>query len=279
MSDRAAGEGRRLRVLIVDDEAFNRLRLQDLVSREPGVDLVGTAADGIEAIAAIRALAPDVVFLDVQMPGKSGIDVVREVGAAQMPATIFVTAYDRYAVEAFEIAAIDYLVKPFDDERFEQAIVRARKAVESSGLQDLRERMLSVLGAVAPTASASAPSPGAATPGAGEYLERIAVDVKGTVRPVPVSEIDYIVASGPYAEIFTAGKRHLIRETMQSLEDRLDPAKFMRVHRSVIVRLELVEGLRRGAGGDGEVLLRGGISLRASRTRREALEKWLGMKG
>lgn len=111
------------------------------------------------------------------------------------------------------------------------------------------------------------------------YLERIPVEVQGTIRPIPVGDIDYILASGPYAELVVQGRRHLVREAMQVLEERLDPARFMRIHRSVIVRLALVEGLRRGAGGDGEVLLKGGGRLRVSRTRREALERWLGLEG
>jgi two-component system LytT family response regulator len=269
-SGTGGGDRPPLRVLIVDDEAFNRLRVRDLLEAEPDIEVVGEAVDGVEAVAQIRALAPDLVFLDVRMPGLTGIDVVRAIGPEHMPATIFVTAFDQYAVEAFRVAALDYLVKPFDDERFAQALQRARRVLALEGLASMRAQLLQLLGASEPARTEEPPR---ATP----YLERIPVEVQGTVRPVPVGEIDYILASGPYAELVVAGRRLLVREAMQTLEDRLDPARFMRIHRSVIVRLDRVEGLRRGAGGDGEVLLKGGGKLRVSRTRREALERWLGI--
>ncbi|MEO8335666.1 MAG: LytTR family DNA-binding domain-containing protein [bacterium] len=275
MADSLNGGGAPLRVLVVDDEPLNRLRLEDLLRRESGVSEILSASDGFEAVTMIRAERPDLVFLDVQMPGKSGLDVVREVGADAMPATIFVTAYDQYAVEAFNVAAVDYLVKPFDDERFEEAFRRARKSLAAEDMGRLREQLLTIL------------QPGAAQPGDGTtttkaaasspYLQRLAVEIRGTVRPVLVQDVDYITSDGPYAELHVAGRRHVIRETMQTLEERLDPSKFMRVHRSVIVRLDLIESLERGAGGDGELRLKGGARLRVSRTRREALERWLGL--
>jgi two-component system LytT family response regulator len=263
-----------VRVLVVDDEPLARMRVEDLLRHEADVEIVGTAENGIEAIAAIRTLRPDLVFLDVQMPGKTGIDVVREVGPEAMPATIFVTAFDAFAVQAFDVAAVDYLVKPFDDERFEQAFLRARRKLSLEGMGELRERLLAVLQGGAPATGATPASP---TPPPASYLERIAVETRGKVRAVPVGEIDYITASGPYAELHTGERRYLIREAMNTLEQRLDPARFMRVHRSVIVRLDLVETLHRGAGGDYEVQFKGGRRLRVSRSRREALERWLGV--
>ncbi len=270
----APGE-RPIRALVVDDESFNRRRLQDLLKRTDGVTLAGVAQDGFEAVDAIRALRPDLVFLDVHMPEKSGLDVLREVGAAEMPATIFVTAYDAYAVQAFDLSAVDYLVKPFDDERFEQAMARARRALAFDGMRALRAQLLALLQAnevpgvpdprVAPAARA-----------ASRYLERIAVEINGTARPVAVASIECITADGPYAELHVGGRRYVIREAMQTLEERLDPQHFMRVHRSVIVRLDLVEAFERVPGGDGEVILRGGTRLRVSRTRRAPLERWLG---
>jgi two-component system, LytTR family, response regulator len=269
---------RPIRVLVVDDEPLARLRLEDLLRHEAGVEIVGTAEDGLAAVEAIRSLHPDLVFLDVQMPGKSGLDVVREIGPAAMPATIFVTAFDQFALQAFDVAAIDYLVKPFDDERFEQAFRRARHRFELEGIGRLREQLLALLhgtgtSAATPTASPAAPPPVAQPP----YLERIAVEMRGKVRSVPVAEIDYITASGPYAELYVGDRRYVIREAMQTLEERLDPRQFIRVHRSVIVRLDMVETLFRGAGGDYEVQLKGGTRLRVSRSRREALERWLGV--
>jgi two-component system LytT family response regulator len=274
MADSLSVGNAALRVLVVDDEPLNRLRLEDLLRRETTVAEILSASDGFEAVTAIRAERPDLVFLDVQMPGKSGLDVVREVGADAMPATIFVTAYDQYAVEAFAVAAVDYLVKPFDDERFEEAFRRARKTLAANDMGRLREQLLSIL---QPTAGTGESTGTMSAAPASPYLERLAVEIRGTVKPVLVQDIDYITSDGPYAELHVAGRRHVIRETMQTLEERLDPSKFMRVHRSVIVRLELIESLERGAGGDGELRLRGGARLRVSRTRREALERWLGL--
>jgi two-component system LytT family response regulator len=261
-----------IRVLVVDDEPLARERVLDLLAHEAGVEVVGTADNGTAAVEAIRAHQPDLVFLDVQMPGKTGLDVVREIGPDEMPATIFVTAFDQYALRAFELAALDYLVKPFDDERFEQAFQRARRLIELREMGKLREQLLAVL---QHGSTDDAPAP--AAPAQSPYLERIAVEMRGKVRVVPVDQIDYITASGPYAELHTGERTHLIRETMQTLEERLDPRQFIRIHRSAIVRLPLVETLLRGAGGDYEVQLKGGLRLPVSRSRREELERRLGV--
>jgi two-component system LytT family response regulator len=201
-----------------------------------------------------------------------------------MPATVFVTAYDQYALKAFDMAAIDYLVKPFDDERFEQAFARARRLIELEEVDRLSEQLLAVLqggghaGATGGLGGATA-HPAGATPGAGkpEYLERIAVETRGQVRVVPVGDIEYITASGPYAELHANGRAHVIRERMQMLEERLDPAKFFRIHRSAIVRLDQIETLLRDPGGDYGVKLRSGVQLSVSRNRVEQLERWMGL--
>ncbi len=267
------GVGRALRVLIVDDEPLARQRIQDLLAREPAVRVVGTAANGQAALDEIRDLDPDLVFLDVQMPGKTGLDVLREMGPDAMPPTIFVTAYDQYALDAFDAAAVDYLVKPFDDERFEQAFRRARRAIELEEVGRLTEQLRGVLQAGQATAP-DAPS-GARAPGG--HLERIAVEMPGRVHVVPVADIDYITASGPYAELHVGGETHLVRERMQELEGRLDPERFLRIHRSTIVRLDLVDTLLRGGGGDYEVRLKDGTLLRVSRSRVGALEERIGL--
>jgi two-component system, LytTR family, response regulator len=263
-----------LRVLIVDDEPLARQRLEDLLSREDGVEIVGTADNGDAAVQAIRDWKPDLLFLDVQMPGKTGLDVVREIGADAMPPTIFVTGYDQYALKAFELAAVDYVVKPFDDERFEQAFRRARRMVELEEVGRLRSQLLAVLQG---TSAGAAPGPPADGGPRSAYLERIAVETKGQVRVVPVKQIDYIVASGPYAELYVGEKRYIIRERMQTLEERLDPNRFFRIHRSAIVRLDLVETLLRNPGGDYAVQLKGGVRLKVSRSRFEELEKRMGL--
>ncbi|HNS28451.1 MAG TPA: LytTR family DNA-binding domain-containing protein [Steroidobacteraceae bacterium] len=260
-----------LRVLIVDDEALARQRLADLLAREQAVEIVGQIDNGDAAVKAIRDLAPDLVFLDVQMPGRTGIDVVREIGATQMPATIFVTAYDQYALTAFDVAAIDYLVKPFDDERFELALSRARRAIELREIGALSTRLRTLLDA--PTGT-----PAAASAAAGRgYLERIAVEMRGQIRVVPVEEIDAITASGPYVELHVGDRTYLVRERMQTLEERLDPQQFARVHRSVIVRLDRIGALLREAGGDYAVRLKNGKQHPVSRSRVDQLQRWIGV--
>lgn len=258
-----------LRVLLVDDEALARQRLEDLLRHQENVEIVGTADNGEAAVNAIRTLKPDLVFLDVQMPGKTGLDVIRTIGADKMPATVFVTAYDQYALKAFEMAAIDYLVKPFDDERFEQAFARARRLIELEEVDRLSEQLLAVL--------QSGGTAGAPAAGKAQYLERIAVETRGQVRVVPVEDIEYITASGPYAELHAGGRAHVIRERMQMLEERLDPSKFFRIHRSAIVRLDQIETLLRDPGGDYGVRLRSGVQLSVSRNRVEQLERWMGL--
>lgn len=234
-----------LRVAIVDDELLARQRIEDLLAKEADVVVAGTAADGNRAVEMIRELQPDVVFLDVQMPGKTGVEVARAIGEA-MPPTVFVTAYDQHAVQAFELAAVDYLVKPFDDERFAQALGRARRAAA------LREP-------------------------ARQYVDRIAVELRGQVRAVPVERIEYITASGPYAELHVEGKTFAVRERMQTLEEKLDPRRFFRIHRSAIVRVDMVDVFLRHAGGDYGVRLKNGVELSVSRARREELEARLGI--
>ena len=259
-----------LRVLIADDERLARQRLEDLLRYEDNVEVVGRTDNGLATIAAIRELEPDIVFLDIQMPGKTGLEVVREIGVVDMPPVIFTTAYD-HAVAAFDLAAIDYLIKPFDDERFEKAFRRARKMIELNQVSKLSDELRALLRAGAGPA-------GPAGPAKSQYLERIAVEMRGQVRVVPVKQIDYMVASGPYAELFVGDKRYLIRERMQTLEERLDPAKFFRIHRSAIVRLDLIETLIKNPGGDYGVQLKGGVKLKVSRSRFESLETLLGVK-
>ena len=260
-------EAKALRVLIADDERLARQRLEDLLRYEDNVEIVGRTDNGLATVAAIRELEPDIVFLDIQMPGKTGLEVVREIGPDDMPPVIFTTAYD-HAVAAFDLAAIDYLIKPFDDERFEKAFRRARKMIELNQVSKLSDELRTLL-------RAGAGAPGTAK---SQYLERIAVEMRGQVRVVPVKQIDYMVASGPYAELFVGDKRYLIRERMQTLEERLDPAKFFRIHRSAIVRLDLIETLIKNPGGDYGVQLKSGVKLKVSRSRFESLETLMGVK-
>jgi two-component system LytT family response regulator len=247
MPERSTAE-RALRVVIVDDELLARQRIEDLLAKEPNVVIAGIARDGDEAVKTIRELAPDLVFLDVQMPGRTGLDVVEAIGTDAMPATIFTTAYERFALKAFDVAAVDYLVKPFDDERFAQALARARKAI----------------GDLAPQKS--------------EFLDRIPVETRGQIRVVPVAKIDYITASGPYAELHVGERVFAVREKMQTLEEKLDPDVFFRIHRSAIVRLDRIDALLHAAGGDYAVRLKDGTELSVSRSRREELEARVGAR-
>jgi len=275
-----------LRILIADDEPLARQRIADLLAHEDDVQIAGMVDNGPAAVEAIERLHPDIVFLDVQMPGLTGLEVARTVGAARMPATIFVTAFDRHALQAFDLAALDYLVKPFDDERFEQAFARARRHTGLEVAQRLHERLLSVLREAegdAPGSNERADRPAGGTRGqapesaAPAYLERFPVESRGKVQFVDAADVDYIQASGPYAELVAGTRRHLIREPMQDLEERLDPRRFMRIHRSTIVQLDRVDTLLRGAGGDYELQLKDGTRLRVSRSRREEVERRLGL--
>ncbi|HEY7510311.1 MAG TPA: LytTR family DNA-binding domain-containing protein [Vicinamibacteria bacterium] len=263
-----------LRVLIADDEPLARLRIEDLLRDEPGIEVVATAEDGIEAIEAIERHRPDVAFLDIQMPGATGLDVVARTGPERMPATVFVTAYDEHAVKAFELAAVDYLVKPFDDERFARALARVKERVRARDVEAATRRLLDALGPAATgggSAGAAAPAPPAASPASG-YAPRIPVESRGQTRFVPVDAIDYITASGPYAELHVGAATHLIRERMQELERRLDPRRFVRIHRSAIVRLDRVESLQQRPGGELALRLRDGQELTVSRSRRREVE-------
>ena len=256
----------KLRVLVVDDEQPARRRLIDLIARRPDLELAGTSADGREAIEAILTGDPDLVLLDVQMPELTGLDVVRTIGAERMPPIIFVTAHDRYALRAFELAAVDYLLKPFDDARFDQAASRAHELIRLRTTDELRTQLVHLLAAT--DGKPHAPSP---------FVERLAVRERKEIRIVAVSEIDYITASGPYAELHVAGEALLHRERMQSLEEVLDPARFCRIHRSAIVNLARIAAIEPVPSGDSSLRLCSGTVLRVSRARLAELNSRLGI--
>lgn len=250
-----------LRVLVADDEPPARQRLLDLLSRESDLEVVGEAGTGIEAAEKIRTLGPDLVFLDVQMPGMTGLEVVREVGPEAMPAVVFVTAYDRHAVEAFELAALDYLLKPYTGERFRQALARVRDRRGGQPEGALRDQLAALLGTVTPMQDALQ------TP----YVSRLAVETRGKIRYVPVETVDYLASDGAYVEVHSGEETFVIRDRMQDLEGRLDPAVFTRIHRSTIVRLDRVESLLVGRNGDYAVRLMDGTRLAVARGRRDDL--------
>lgn len=262
-----------LRVLVVDDEPLASARITASLSDTEEIEVVGVANSGEQAVKWIQRHAPDIVFLDIQMPGMTGFDVIREVGAKNMPVIIFVTAYDQYAVRAFELAAVDYLLKPFEDDRLEEALQRAKSWLtfkQSSERETRLVQALEMLGANAPEVSTRNPATG--------FIDRIAVDSRSHLRVVLVQQIDYITASGVYAEIHVGDKQYIIRESMQSLEERLDPSRFLRIHRSIIVQLDRIDVLMRQTGGDYTIRLKDGTQLSVSRYRIEELEKWMGIR-
>jgi two-component system LytT family response regulator len=262
-------EPKTLRVAVVDDEILARHRIEDLLKKEASVDVVSSVGNGIAAVTMLRELRPDLVFLDVQMPGMTGLEVVAEVGPEAMPVTIFVTAYDQFALKAFELSALDYLVKPFDDERFAQAFARARGMIELKEAGRLTRHLLTLM--------QTAESTPGLLPQKSQWLERISVESRGQVRVVTAAKIDYITASGPYAELHVGEHTYAIRERMQTLAERLDPAVFFRIHRSAIVQLDRVDTMLRSSGGDYAVRLKNGAELPVSRSRREELEARLGV--
>lgn len=260
-----------LRMLVVDDEPLARSGIAALARRDEEILIIGECGDGQSAVDAIRNLAPDLVLLDVQMPEMNGFEVLETIGAERMPAVIFVTAYDQFAVRAFEVNALDYLLKPFDDERFAAAMARAKRAVRESQVGVLSQQLLGLLKTTgaAPIAEAT----GTANPQG--YITRLVVKNAGKVLFVRADEIDWIEAADYYVRLHISRKSHLLRETMSALEEKLDPAKFFRVHRSAIVNLDRVVEIQPYFHGEHILLLQDGSKLKLSRARKEKLEQVL----
>lgn len=238
----------KVRVLIVDDERPARNKLLLHLKAEADVEIVAEAQNGLEAVDAIRSLAPDLVFLDIQMPGMTGFEVIDAIGVEAMPAVVFVTAYDEYALRAFEVEAIDYLLKPFDEDRLRRALQRAEKRLHGKARD--AGRMERLLDSVRPAET---------------YLQRIVVKDKDRLFFVNVEEVIRLSGQENYVEIHTAGSSHLIRDTLNHLESRLDPQKFARIHRSEIVNIDGVKELHSWSHGDYIVILKEGTRLRLSR--------------
>jgi len=251
----------RVRVLVADDEPLARERLRLLLSREEGIDLVAECPNGTEAIDAIDRLQPDLVFLDIQMPGATGFEVIEAIGAERMPLVVFVTAFDQYALRAFDVHALDYLLKPFDRERFHEALIRARQQLDRRTNGDLERRLLELVQDLKPSA---------------QRLERFVIKSGGRVFFVRSDEIDWIEAAGNYVKLHVAGDAHLFRETMNTLEAQLDPDIFFRIHRCHIVNIERVRELQPWFNGEYVVFLRNGTRLTLSRGYREKLQERIG---
>ncbi len=251
---------KRIRTLVVDDEPLARERLTSLLFNEADIDIVGQCRDGEEAVASIMNLSPDLVFLDVQMPQMNGFEVIEAVGGERMPLVIFVTAHDQHALKAFQVRALDYLLKPFDRERFSDALQRARKQVEREETGDLGRRLLALVKDLRKDQPRS---------------ERLVVKSGGRLFFLRADEIDWIEAAGNYVRLHVGNTSHLLRETMNALEGRLDPEKFFRIHRSRIVNMERIQELQPWLNGEYSVLLRTGTRLTLSRGYREKLQERL----
>jgi two-component system LytT family response regulator len=247
-----------LRTLVVDDEAPARRRIRRLLAEEDGVAVVGECGDGESAVAMIAAERPDLVFLDVQMPERDGFEVVTAIPPVTLPAILFVTAYDRYALRAFEVHAVDYLLKPFSRERFRTALGRARERIAKR------------------TQDAALESLTASLRHRQSFLSRVAVRSGARTIFVELAAVDWLEAADNYVRLHVRQREYLVRETLAALEAQLDPDRFVRIHRCAIVQLDRIAEMRPTSHGDAEVLLRDGRRLAASRTWRDRLQRLAG---
>lgn len=257
-----------IRTLIIDDEPLGRDGVRVLLQRDADIDIIGECASGAEAVEAIRRLLPDLIFLDVQMPGMNGFEVLAQIPPEQMPMVIFVTAFDQHALQAFEVHALDYLLKSYTDERFAAALQRAKQHIQQKHVNEVSQRLMAMLDANAKATSSVEDKK--------SYLNRLIVKTGGRVFFLKTNEIDWIEAADYYVYLHAGGKSHLLRETMSNLEKQLEPAKFQRIHRSIIVNLDRVKELQTNASGDYVVVLRDGAQLKMSRGHRQKLESMLG---
>jgi two-component system LytT family response regulator len=249
-----------IRTLIVDDEPLARRRIRRMLARHPDVDVIGECVNGREAIAAIREQQPALVFLDVQMPEVDGFAVLAAIRAHEMPLIIFVTAYDQYALRAFEVYALDYLLKPFDRRRFDNAMQRAKSRLFNER-SEVSERALALLEELRAQQS---------------HLERMVVKAGGRAFFLKTEEIDWIEAEGKYVRLHVGKEAYLVREAISQIEAQLDPKRFLRIHRSTIVNLDRVRELQPWFHNDYRVILRDGTELMLSRSCRKRLSELLG---
>lgn len=251
-----------IHVLVADDELPARQRLIDLLRRDDQVASVSEAADGETAVEMIQREKPGLLFLDVQMPELDGLGVIDAIGAAEMPLTVFVTAYDQHAIRAFEASALDYLLKPFSDERFEATMARVKARLDERSMREFGQRVMKMV-----SAAPSAPE---------KRLDRLVVKAGGTTRFIRVVDIDWIEAAGVYVTLHVGGKELLYRAALNDLAEKLDPRRFVRVHRSALINIESVVQLEPISHGEFEAVLKNGSRTRVSRTYRGQLEKRLG---
>jgi two-component system LytT family response regulator len=253
----------KIRALVVDDEPIARKGVRRELERDPDVEIVGECANGRDAVSFIRERPPDLVFLDLQMPELDGFGVVEQVGVELMPTVVFVTAFDEFALKAFELHALDYVLKPFTSERFQKALRRAKEQARRAGAAELDARLLSLI------------RDARREQGREPYLERVVVKSGGRVFFLSVGEIDWIEAAGNYVRLHAGRESHLVQGTMNRLEGRLDPKLFLRVHRSAIVNLTRIKELHPLFHGEYAIKLAGGKELTSSRGYRDNLQRLL----
>ena len=265
-----------LSAIIVDDEQLARRGLSLRLQQMPGVELVAECANGAEALTAVAQHSPDLLFLDIQMPGMDGFDVVEKLQGDAMPMVIFVTAHNEFAVDAFKVHAIDYITKPIEDERLAEAVARAREQLElaSNDLskEKLMQMIMSLTGESAATVEALAQ---ADAPAASRWPEKITVKDGADIQFIRVPEIEWVDAAGDYMCIHAGGKTHIMRITMKQLEAMLNPAVFLRVHRSTIVNSRLITGAQTLSNGEFLLNLEGGTQLKVSRSYRDRIREFL----
>ena len=250
-----------IRTLIVDDEPLAREKLRGFLEKETDVEILGECRDGREALEKIEQDQPDIVFLDVQMPEMDGFEVLEHVDAEHLPIVIFVTAYDQYALKAFDVHAVDYLLTPFERKRFAEALARARSDVERHQGGSVKRQLLDLLQEVEARRS--------------KYPTRLVIKTSGRVVFLKVDEIDWVDAAGNYVRLHAGNDSHMLRETMGRLEERLDPEKFLRIHRSTIVNIERISELQQQFHGDYLVVLKNGRRLTLSRSYRDRIQDLL----
>lgn len=251
----------KIRAMIVDDEPLARRRLRKLLASDPEVETVADCASGIEALSAIREHTPDLLFLDVRMPGLDGFEMLERIGAHHVPLVVFVTAFDGFALRAFEVSAVDYLLKPFDRKRFAQAVTRAKSRLLSERGVDLNRRALALLEELRAQSS---------------HIERLLIKAGGRAFFLKVDEIDWVEAEGKYVRLHAGREGYLLREAIGTLEAQLDPKKFLRIHRSSIVNIDRVRELQHWFHNEYRVILRDGTELTLSRSCRKRLAELLG---
>ena len=264
----------KIRTIIIDDEPLGREGMRVLLERDADIEIVGECANGYEAIAAIGAVTPDLIFLDVQMPEMDGFEVLAQIAPEHLPVVVFVTAFDEYALRAFEVHALDYLLKSYSDDRFEAALRRAKEQIRQKKVNAISRRLLAMLN----EHHGNDPAAEISRDTRENFLQRLVIKAGGRVYFLKTHEIDWIEAADYYVSLHAGGKSHLLREPLHSLERRIDPAKFQRIHRSTIVNLDRIQELQPNAHGDYVVILRDGTQLKMSRAHRQSLESILGRR-